>query len=271
MKDVKKGARPGFTKEKPAAPAAKAPAAKAKALAVASAAKVAAAAAPPSPRPVEKPAAPVAQAKVEAPKVEAPKVAAQRSEPAKAPVPPAAPAPVPAVAAPIPRAPVAKAESAKPTEQPKPKIDAPVAAKPVSAAGVGAVSAPAISQAAAAPVAAVLKSGDQANVVFAKAQENSEALRKAAAASANAVAHGFIEINNKVLDLLRAQSDATFALWRSTVEAGSLSDAIRVQSSGVRQAYETTASQWRDIAETTGRVVEEAVKPIRQVLTPGLH
>jgi hypothetical protein len=265
MKDVKKGARPGLTKEKPAAPAVKA-----KALAVASAAKVAAAA-PPTPRPVEKP-APVAQAKVEAPKVEVPKVAAQRSEPAKAPVPPAAPAPVPAVAAPVPTAPVAKAESAKPAEQPKPKADAPVPAKPVSAAGVGAVSAPAISQAAAAPVAAVLKSGgDQANVVFAKAQENSEALRKAAAASANAVAHGFIEINNKVLDLLRAQSDATFALWRSTVEAGSLSDAIRVQSSGVRQAYETTASQWRDIAETTGRVVEEAVKPIRQVLTPGLH
>jgi hypothetical protein len=260
MKDVKKGARLGFTKEKPAAPAAKA-----KALAVASAAKVAAVAAPPTPRPVEKP-APVAQAKVEVPKV-----AAQRSEPAKAPVPPAAPAPVP-VAAPVPTAPIAKAESAKPAEQPKPKSDAPVAAKPASAAGVGAVSAPAIAQAAAAPVAAVLKSGgDQANVVFAKAQENSEALRKAAAASANAVAHGFIEINNKVLDLLRAQSDATFALWRSTVEAGSLSDAIRVQSSGVRQAYETTASQWRDIAETTGRVVEEAVKPIRQVLTPGLH
>lgn len=66
---------------------------------------------------------------------------------------------------------------------------------------------------------------------------------------------GWAELNTKMLDLMRSQTEANFAIWRSTLGAGSLSEAIRMQTTGVREAYETTAAQWRDIAETAARLM----------------
>jgi len=66
---------------------------------------------------------------------------------------------------------------------------------------------------------------------------------------------GWAELNGKMLNLMRSQTEANFALWRSTLGAGSLSEAIRIQTTGIREAYETTAAQWRDIAETAARLM----------------
>ena len=78
---------------------------------------------------------------------------------------------------------------------------------------------------------------------------------------------GALELNGKVLDAVRAQSDATFELWRSTLTAGSFSEAVRAQASGARQLYETTATHWRDVAETTTRWLGSTVKPIQAAWT----
>jgi hypothetical protein len=119
------------------------------------------------------------------------------------------------------------------------------------------------------PVAAVLQSGaDQAREAYARVKATTETLRQAAAESATATSRGVVEVNGKLIDAMRAQSDAAFELWRSALSATSVSEAIRIQTTGARQVYETAASQWKDIAETTGRWLAASVKPIQSAWTP---
>lgn len=69
-----------------------------------------------------------------------------------------------------------------------------------------------------------------------------------------AAAQGLVELNAKLLDLWRSHTDATFGVWRATMTAGSLAEAIKVQTSGMRQVYEISAERWKDISETTNRM-----------------
>jgi hypothetical protein len=119
-----------------------------------------------------------------------------------------------------------------------------------------------------APLATALEAGaDQARAFFARSRATGENLRQAVTDSGTATTRGLIEINGKVLDLVRAQSDATIDLWRSTLAANSFSEAVQAQTSGLRRAYEASATQWREIAETTGRVMSEAAKPFQSALS----
>lgn len=108
---------------------------------------------------------------------------------------------------------------------------------------------------------------DQARQAYAQVQATGETLRQAMTESAAATTRGAIEINTKVLDLVRAQSEATLALWRSAFTAGSLSEAIEQQSSAARQAYETAALHWKDLADATGRWLGDVAKPLRTTWT----
>jgi hypothetical protein len=124
-------------------------------------------------------------------------------------------------------------------------------------------------EAAFAPLSATLESGaEQARNAIGRARETRESLQQAVAHSATAAAKGMLEVNGKVLDLLRAQSDAAFELWRSTLTAGSLSEAVRVQTSGIRQAYEATTSHAKDVAEAATRAIGDAVKPLQSAMAP---
>jgi hypothetical protein len=121
--------------------------------------------------------------------------------------------------------------------------------------------------AALAPFSAALESGaEQARNVVGRARDTRESLHQAVTHSATAAAHGMLELNGKVIDLLRAQSDAAFELWRSTLTAGSLSEAVRVQTSGMRQAYEATTTHAKDVAEAATRVIGETVKPLQSAV-----
>ncbi|HYF53269.1 MAG TPA: phasin family protein [Salinarimonas sp.] len=119
------------------------------------------------------------------------------------------------------------------------------------------------------PVSTVLVAGaGGARTAYAKAQETGETLRGALTESAAAATRGLVELNGQMLDLVRAQSDATLAMLRSTMAAPSVSEAVRAQASGARQVYETSAAHWRAIAETAGRTAEAAMKPMQAALTP---
>lgn len=125
-------------------------------------------------------------------------------------------------------------------------------------------------QAALAPLSAALESGaEHARDAIGRARDTRESLQQAVAHSATAAAQGMLEVNGKVLDLLRAQSDAAFELWRSTLTARSLSEAVRVQTSGIRQAYEATTSHAKDVAEAATRAIGDAVKPLHSAMAPG--
>jgi hypothetical protein len=124
-----------------------------------------------------------------------------------------------------------------------------------------------IAQAALAPFSVALESGaEQARNAVGRARDTRESLQQAVAHSAAAAANGMLELNGKVIDLLRAQSDAAFELWRSTVTAGSLSEAVRVQTSGIRQAYEATTTHAKDVAEAATRAIGDTVKPLQSAM-----
>ncbi|HEX8666137.1 MAG TPA: phasin family protein [Beijerinckiaceae bacterium] len=158
-------------------------------------------------------------------------------------------------------APVASVATAEPKKAEK--AEAVKAAAPAPGSNV-------VSLPGAAPLAAAFEAGaGQARAAYARARETGDGFREAATASTAASARGFLELNGKVIDLVRAQNDAALDLWRSTLTAGSLSEAIRAQTHGLREAYETTAAGWKDLAETAGRLMGEAAKPLRSAFTQG--
>ena len=115
-----------------------------------------------------------------------------------------------------------------------------------------------------APAARMLEAGtERAREAYARAQDTTNQLRRALAETTTASTRGALEVNGKVIDALRAQSDATIEAWRSTLTAGSFSEAVRAQTSGARQVYEAAATHWRDVAETTTRWIGETVRPIQ--------
>ena len=172
-------------------------------------------------------------------------------------------APVAAVATAAPKA-VEKLVTAKPASTPASVVE-PVA-KLATQAAVLAFN----PVAAVAPFATAFEAGaDQARASYSRARENGESLRQAVTDSTTATTRAFVELNGKLIDLVRAQSDATLDLWRSTLSAGTFSEAIRVQTHGLREVYETTSAQWKDIAETAGRLAAEAAKPLRTAWAPG--
>jgi hypothetical protein len=100
-----------------------------------------------------------------------------------------------------------------------------------------------------------------------RTEESREVLRVAMREAATASTRGALEVNDKMIEAFRAQSDAAFDLWQSTLRAGSLPEAVQVQTTGIRNAYETATAQWQDIAATTKRWFGQSVEPIQAVWT----
>jgi hypothetical protein len=130
-------------------------------------------------------------------------------------------------------------------------------------------------------VAAVLKSGPMMETVQMVAEatpqvmrhvskktlESREILRVAMREAATASTRGALEINGKMIEAFQVQSDVALDLWQSTLKAGSVQEAMRLQTTGLRTAYETAAAQWKDIAATTTRWFGQSVEPIQAVWT----
>lgn len=189
------------------------------------------------------------------------------ARPAKAKPAPAAVAGKPAPFARAAAAPATPAATVK--SEPVAPVTAPAPAVKAEAVLPGGGIVPSAAKAVA-PLAIALEAGaDQARAAYARVRESGDTLRQAVSDSTTATSRGIVELNGKVLDLIRAQGDATIDLWRSAVTAGSVSEALRAQTSGLRQAYETSAAQWKDIAETATRVAAEAARPLQSAFAPG--
>jgi hypothetical protein len=156
--------------------------------------------------------------------------------------------------------------SAKPAIKRSPRVEsAATASKGKATPAPAASSANGAAAAFPSPFAAVAVGAEQARAALERASTNSETLRDAVAQSAVVATQGLVELNGKVLDVMRSQGEAALAIWRSALQAGSLSDRIATQSRGVRQAYEAT-TRWREVAETTARLMSDAAKPLRSAL-----
>ena len=215
--------------------------------------------APKSPAPGKEPGAKAPPARstrgvATAPKA-SPRSASKSARPSLAPL-VVQPAPEPAA---VPDSkPLIKADEPAPT-QPAPQPDtAPNGAASPSTAVAVAVASP--------PTPRV---EEQTWTADARVQQPNEILQ-AMTESTAAAARGLVEINSKLFALAHAQADAAFNLWRSTLTAGSLVEAIQAQASGVRKAYEATAMRWKDLYETTNQVVGATLKPVQSVWSRSL-
>jgi hypothetical protein len=112
-----------------------------------------------------------------------------------------------------------------------------------------------------APAAQVAEAGRLSSV-----QERGEVLRQAVTEAVAVTAKGALEVNGKIIEALTAQSDAALELWRSALTASHLSEAIRVQANGTRQAYEDASVQLRGIAETTAHWFNKSIEPLQTAL-----
>ncbi|MCB5175501.1 MULTISPECIES: phasin family protein [Microvirga] len=93
-----------------------------------------------------------------------------------------------------------------------------------------------------------------------------DALRLVMSEAVNATARGALEVHDKIIDALQAQSNAAFEVWKTSLEAPHLSEAIRVQTNGARRAYETASAQWSDIAATTANWFHKSLEPFHAAL-----
>lgn len=199
-------------------------------------------------------AAPRPEAEPESPAVAETPAAVETPPPAPAPAPVAAPEPVTDIPAPSVAA-VAK----KPAPQPALHEDA------FSAVGIARLPS---AESLAKPYARMMETGaDSARVAYSQARESNEAFTQACFESANAASRGMASLNAQMLDLMRANADLTLGLMRSTLTAGSLSEAVKLQTSGARRAYETNAAHIKAIAEATTKLVGETTGPITQAMT----
>jgi hypothetical protein len=97
-------------------------------------------------------------------------------------------------------------------------------------------------------------------------RERSDALRKVMSEAVNATARGALEVHDKIIEALQAQSHAALEVWETSLKARHLSDAIHVQTNGARRAYETASAQWTDIATTTANWLNKSLEPFQTAL-----
>lgn len=121
----------------------------------------------------------------------------------------------------------------------------------------------------AAPFTALAESGlAQARQTYAAAREQQEAWNRGVFETAQATSRGISEINGKMLDLVRSQTDATFGLWRDLIGVTSFAEAVEIQTREMRRQYEDASSRMKDIAETATRIAQEVATPVTTVF-PG--
>lgn len=110
---------------------------------------------------------------------------------------------------------------------------------------------------------------EQALHGLARVRSTGEGLRQVMTETARATTMGALDVNDKVLEALRAQSDTALETWQSALKAGTLSEAINVQSAGTRQMYEVATARWGEVADSARRWVGACVKPMQSAWSVG--
>jgi len=95
-------------------------------------------------------------------------------------------------------------------------------------------------------------------------------LQHAAARSAAIATLGLLDLNTRVLDLMRQQSEVSLSAIGAVLSARSVGDAMQAQTDGLARTLDLHSTQWNEIAKSFRRVVEEAAEPVRAAsLWPG--
>lgn len=98
---------------------------------------------------------------------------------------------------------------------------------------------------------------------YAALHEQSELWTKGFSSTLSVASRGVTELNGKVFDLVRSQTDGTLDLWRQLLKVTSLAEAVEVQTRELRRQFESTSHQLKDIAQTSNRLLSETFSRIQ--------
>lgn len=157
------------------------------------------------------------------------------------------------------------------------------AAKPAPAKPAAAVAAPApVAAPVAAPAAAMsdvmkpfaalpetFRANAEDNIEKMRAQYatfkgNAESISEQLEESMSAAQAGVRVFNSKVLDLFRAQADAGFAHLSALFNAGSVSEAFKLQQDYSKAQVDALKAQSQDLADYARQVAEQVSEPVKK-------
>ncbi len=103
----------------------------------------------------------------------------------------------------------------------------------------------------------------QAKTSFAKLKEAAEEATDAIEDTYETARAGLVELNEKSLDAAKVNSDAVYGFAKSLLAVKTFAEAIELQSTFVRQQFETISAQAKELQEVAGKVASEASKPAK--------
>ena len=82
---------------------------------------------------------------------------------------------------------------------------------------------------------------------------------------------GVIEYGTKTIDAAKANSDATLGHAKDLLGVKTVAEAIELQTSFVRQQYETLSAQAKELQEMATKLAGEASKPAKEIFEKSLE
>ncbi len=104
---------------------------------------------------------------------------------------------------------------------------------------------------------------DQAKVAYEKIKGAAEETTSAVNTSCTVGMKGLTEISQKSLDAVKAGTDAQLAFFKALMGVKSPSEALALQSTFVREQFETMKAQSEDLAATAQKVARDAAEPLK--------
>lgn len=110
------------------------------------------------------------------------------------------------------------------------------------------------------------KSIEQARDAYAKVKTAAEEATDLLEDTFQTTRQGTIDFNAKALDAAKANTDATFQLFKDLMGAKSVAEAIELQSSFARTQFETFTAQAKDMQEFSTKFATELSAPVKDAV-----
>lgn len=102
--------------------------------------------------------------------------------------------------------------------------------------------------------------------VYAAGAESYETITQAVRTSVEECAAGLGQFNNKLMEFGRLNAQNNMAFMQNVAGIRSVRDAVDLQTAYMREQYEATAAQLRELQTLTAEIAEKATAPFKQQL-----
>ncbi len=159
---------------------------------------------------------------------------------------------------------------ATPTKKTAPKADAVIEATPLEVAAEPA-KVTQLFDVASAPVReiqenvrkATEKSVEDTRAAYARVKTAAEDATSSFEASYAAATKGFVALNTKALEAVRANTEAAFDFAKALFGAKTVQEAFTLQTEHARKSYETVTAQSKELAALAQKIATDSVEPLK--------